>query len=80
MKHKLKNFIGLFFGTLALLVLSTQTSLAFIPDSATLDPLYAEVTTDINTLNTKSWPIVFLVTGALIGIGLFKKFTNRAAS
>jgi len=76
LKLKLLSLLALVTG-----LLMSTASYAYLPDETTvLDPMYTEVTADINLLSTKAWPIVFLVTGISIGIGLFKKFTRKAAS
>jgi len=72
MKYSIISILGL-------LMLSIQSAHAYLPADTVLDPLYANITGDINTLADKSWPITFLVTGLLIAIGLFKTFTRKAA-
>ncbi|MCS4309013.1 hypothetical protein M2404_003376 [Rheinheimera pacifica] len=47
-----------------------------------MDPVEAAFTaigTEISTMTGHAWPIATAVTVAIIGIGLFKKFAQRAA-
>lgn len=77
--QKVANWAMTVFASVSMFFFSMSAH-AYLPDATVLDPLYAEITTDINTLATKAWPIVFLVTGLMIAIGLTKTFTRRAAS
>lgn len=60
------------------MMLFAGTAMAAI-DQTAVDAQYAALEGDINYLAGKAWVIVFLVVGIGVAIGLFKKFTKKAA-
>ncbi len=54
-------------------------SAAVLVDSTAVDAAYVDFTDTISYFEGKTWPLVFLVTGITIGIGLFKRFTRMGA-
>ena len=79
----MRNFLargkGVAVGATALVVLAPSVALAALDETA-LDAAVTGITADANTAFTKAFPILTLVLGLVIGMTLFKKFINKAAS
>ena len=61
------------------ITLAPSFALAALDETA-LDAAVTGITADANTAFTKAFPILTLVLGLVIGMTLFKKFINKAAS
>ena len=79
----MRNFLargkGVAVSATALVVLAPSVALAALDETA-LDAAVTGITADANTAFTKAFPILTLVLGPVIGMTLFKKFINKAAS
>lgn len=78
--YKVRKQIATAFALMIMQIYGSVTWAAVTLDTIAIDDQYTNLTDNIGYLEGKAWPVAMLVTSIFVGLALFKRFTNRAAS